>query len=272
MAKMSSIFLLAKRIRQHPRARRGASLPLVLLLFLVCAMASSIVLAAGTAAAGRAAGLEESDKAYYDVTSSARAFRDELNAKPHTVTIALSKLGATDAPALTILLDGKEISEADQKNFSILEQAAFFALFGNFRNQPGVEEEAKKVSSYDSADAFLNTAAFFNWDASNAHSDWNTWLGNFDGCFPNKDFGTFGLSYKDTNDSNKNFDFDVCVRVDSEGNLVFKFREKGKTEEKDNLLLLTCSGDYSTQEVVMQNGMTVKAVTVNWTPADIGKA
>lgn len=256
MAKMSSIFLLAKRIRQHPRARRGASLPLVLLLFLVCAMASSIVLAAGTAAAGRAAGLEESDKAYYNVTSSARAFRDELNAQPHAVTIALSKLGATDAPALTILLDGKEIGEDDQKNFSILEQAAFFALFGTITG-------AESVTSYAKANDFLSTDAYFNWNEGDANSDWNTWLDVYSAGFPGKAFDTFSLTT-----AAGTMNLDVRAEVDTEGKLLFKFRASGKT---DDLLVLTCTGDYSTQEAGMQNGAAIKAVTVNWTPSDIGK-
>ena len=267
MAKTCGILSLAKRIRQHPRARRGASLPLVLLLFLICAMASSIVLAAGTASAGRAAGLVESDQVYYSVSSSARLFRDQLftdsgKTQAHAITIALSKSGVTDAPELTILLDGTEINDGNKNNFSILEQAAFFALFGN-------KTGAENVTTYASANAFLDTAAFFSWDASNANSTWNTWLDTFDANYPNKSFGSFSLLC--TNADNP-FDLDVSVEVDAEGKLLFKFRESGGA---DDLLVLTCTGDYSTQEATMRDGSTekaIKAITVTWTPADIGKA
>ena len=54
------------------RSNRGASLIFALLLFLVCTVIGSVVLAAGTASAGRMSKLGESDQRYYSVTSAAQ--------------------------------------------------------------------------------------------------------------------------------------------------------------------------------------------------------
>jgi hypothetical protein len=64
------------RIKRKLQSQRGASITFALLLFLVCAVVGSVVLAAGSAAAGRMAGLPRSDQRYYSVTSAARLFED----------------------------------------------------------------------------------------------------------------------------------------------------------------------------------------------------
>ncbi|NCB32305.1 MAG: hypothetical protein EOM64_00235 [Erysipelotrichia bacterium] len=71
---------LIKKLNQS----QGASLMLALLVFLICAMCGSVVLAAGTAAAGRIAGLKESDQSLYTLTSAAGAIGDELRTARYT--------------------------------------------------------------------------------------------------------------------------------------------------------------------------------------------
>ena len=69
------------------KSNTGASLLIALLLFLVCVVIGSIVLASATAASGRLSGLAESDRRYYAVTSAAELFRDALmNDNELTVT------------------------------------------------------------------------------------------------------------------------------------------------------------------------------------------
>ena len=63
----------------------GASLTMALLVFLVCAVAGSIVLTAATSAAGRISELPEMDRRYYSVSSAARLLAEELDGT--TVTI-----------------------------------------------------------------------------------------------------------------------------------------------------------------------------------------
>ncbi|MBR5741055.1 MAG: hypothetical protein IKX91_00730 [Firmicutes bacterium] len=67
------------------RSKRGASLAMALLLFLVCSVLGAVVLTAGTASAGRIAGLAETDRRYYNVTSAAELLRDTFEGTTVTV-------------------------------------------------------------------------------------------------------------------------------------------------------------------------------------------
>ena len=67
------------------RSQTGASITFALLLFLVCAVLSSVILVAATTAAGRMAGIAETDQRYYAVTSAAEAFKDLISDKTVTV-------------------------------------------------------------------------------------------------------------------------------------------------------------------------------------------
>lgn len=67
-----------KQWKQKLRSRTGASITVALLLFLVCAVLSSVVLAAATSAAGRMSNMAETDQRYYAVTSAAGLLRDTL--------------------------------------------------------------------------------------------------------------------------------------------------------------------------------------------------
>lgn len=64
--------------------RNGASLMLALLVFLICALCGLVVLAAGSAAAGRISGIKESSQNQYSLTSAAQVFQDELNDAQYT--------------------------------------------------------------------------------------------------------------------------------------------------------------------------------------------
>ena len=67
---------MIERIKNKLRSRSGASLMFALLLFLVCAVISSVVLAAGTAASGRMSETAANDQRYFSVTSAAELLRD----------------------------------------------------------------------------------------------------------------------------------------------------------------------------------------------------
>ena len=72
-------------IKQKLRSRTGASITFALLLFLVCAVLCSVILAASTAAAGRMSKIAETDQRYYSVTSAAEVLTDLIDGK--TVSI-----------------------------------------------------------------------------------------------------------------------------------------------------------------------------------------
>ena len=86
---------LRKPAQGKLRSSRGASLTMALLLFLVCAVMGSVVLAAGTAAAGRASQRAAMDQRYYAVASAAELLARELDGR--TVTVVREKTTVTTA-------------------------------------------------------------------------------------------------------------------------------------------------------------------------------
>ena len=65
-----------KKLLGKLSSRIGASVTFALLLFLVCAVVGSVVLAAGTAASGRISKLAETERKYNSVSSAASLFID----------------------------------------------------------------------------------------------------------------------------------------------------------------------------------------------------
>lgn len=74
-------------LRNKISSKSGATILLALLFFLLCAMAGSIVLSAGSAAAGRISGLAESEQAFYSVSSAAQALREEIEGQEFQYTV-----------------------------------------------------------------------------------------------------------------------------------------------------------------------------------------
>ena len=75
-----------QKLKQKLKSQTGASITFALLLFLVCAVVGSVVLTAGTAAAGRMSELARMDQRYYSVTSAAQLLRDTMDGKQVSVT------------------------------------------------------------------------------------------------------------------------------------------------------------------------------------------
>lgn len=76
-----------KRVKFHSlikakiKSQKGASITFALLLFLVCAVISSVVIVAGTAAGGRLKNIPESDQRYYAVTSASELLKNAIDGK-----------------------------------------------------------------------------------------------------------------------------------------------------------------------------------------------
>lgn len=70
-----------QEIKHKLSSQKGASITYALLLFLVCAVISSVVLTAGTAASGRMSQIAEMDQKYYSVTSAAELIKELVNSK-----------------------------------------------------------------------------------------------------------------------------------------------------------------------------------------------
>ena len=81
------------------KSQRGASITFALLLFLVCAVISSAVIVAATAAAGRLSTMEEMDERYYAVTDACELLCKRLDGKTVTVQYTIKEDGTVSATA-----------------------------------------------------------------------------------------------------------------------------------------------------------------------------
>lgn len=88
--------LIKKKLRQET----GASITFALLLFLICAVVSSVVLTAATATSGRMSKTAEYDQRYYSVTSAAELMKAQLDGK----TVSIVKV--TESTQKTRYTDG----------------------------------------------------------------------------------------------------------------------------------------------------------------------
>lgn len=80
-------------IKKKLKSEAGASVTFALLLFLVCAVVGSVVLTAGSAAAGRLANLAKMDQQYYSVISAAGLLQKDTEEK--TVTVVRTSITET---------------------------------------------------------------------------------------------------------------------------------------------------------------------------------
>lgn len=159
-------------IRKKLQSQRGASLTFALLLFLVCAVIGSLVLAAGFAAAGRLAKLAESEQRYYAVNSAAEFVLDQLCGEDNKVTVGIKKVGDnytyTPLPteknlrndlAKCIAFGSNSVSNDDETsakekvfetcaNENQFKQARIFLYKMKIGGIPDVQVEAKFINGY----------------------------------------------------------------------------------------------------------------------------
>jgi hypothetical protein len=110
---------LKERLQAKLRSGRGASITFALLLFLVCAVIGSVVLAAGTAASGRVSQLAEADRRYYAVTSAAQLFREELDGQ--SFIVERTKTTTTKYSMVGLDENGEDASETGKPAVSQVE-------------------------------------------------------------------------------------------------------------------------------------------------------
>lgn len=85
-----------KALKRKAASQKGASITFALLLFLVCAVVSSVVIVAATAVSGRASKIAEMDQRYYAVNSAAELLRSELEAPTVTITTGKKTVSTVD--------------------------------------------------------------------------------------------------------------------------------------------------------------------------------
>lgn len=72
-------------VKQKLKSKRGASIILALVFFLICAVVGSIVLASASSNAGRLSHMRDEQQAYLTVSSAAKLVREELEGQRYTV-------------------------------------------------------------------------------------------------------------------------------------------------------------------------------------------
>lgn len=90
-------------LKNKIKSQRGASITFALLLFLVCAVVSSVVIVAATTASGRMSSLPEIDQRYYAVSSAAELLGKALDGQVVTVV-----KGQTETIKTTYKADGSK--------------------------------------------------------------------------------------------------------------------------------------------------------------------
>ena len=108
----SALNRLFKRLQSKMTSQSGASITYALLLFLVCAVVSSVILAAGTAAAGRMSQSVESDQRYYAVSSAVELIKDLLDGQTYsekTVTTTFVSGETTKTTTLGVGINSSDL-------------------------------------------------------------------------------------------------------------------------------------------------------------------
>ena len=111
---------MINQLNRKLRSPRGASITYALLIFLVCTVVGSVVLAAGAAAAGRLSKVAEMDQRYYSVTSAADLLAKKLNGKTVTITRTREETSATTVSYK--LVDVPDPSDSSIVLYTITEQ------------------------------------------------------------------------------------------------------------------------------------------------------
>lgn len=146
-------------IHHKLRSRRGASLSIALLLFLVCLAVASVVLAAGTAASGRLSELREADQRYYSVTSAAELVRDLVSSEP--VVFEQKKLitttESTNDDGEVTTHTSVSVQTLDWNTSVLLKKATLKLVFGNYLESVVNTEEAWLLSGADPTEEELET-------------------------------------------------------------------------------------------------------------------
>ncbi len=119
-------------------SRRGASLSMALMLLLVCTTVAGVALTAATVVAGRQARTKDVDKSYYNVTSAAKLFWNEMKNNSIVVSATRSCAAPTsptqpiDSNSWTCSIDGIDmtVTPLNTSNASLFQLATCDLLFG----------------------------------------------------------------------------------------------------------------------------------------------
>ena len=117
------------KVKRKLKNQTGASITFALLLFLVCAVLSSVIIVAATAASGRMAGIAEADQRYYNVTSACRLLEELIDGKSVSVVRETTSWTTTEYKDGNIVnknynMDGTVPKSPIVKEYLILDKTA----------------------------------------------------------------------------------------------------------------------------------------------------
>lgn len=118
-------------IQNKIKSRRGASITFALLLFLVCAVISSVVIVAATASAGRVSGVRETDQRYYAAIETAKTLKKIFDGKMVDVTYA------PETPAVATPPTGSDYALLKQASISVATGGAYESTEINLAEKDG---------------------------------------------------------------------------------------------------------------------------------------
>ena len=140
-------------IRRKLQSRRGASLTFALLLFMVCAVIGSLVLVAGTAAAGRLKGLGESEQRFHAVNSAAELIVDQLCGDDNKVTVGIKKnaVGSTDLYTVILQKDNSTEGGSTHTASDLAVDLAKYLVFGTV-DDDDMNEDTEKADLFEACE------------------------------------------------------------------------------------------------------------------------
>lgn len=128
---------MKNHLKQKLRSNQGMTLLLSLLLFLVCAVAGSVALTAGTATSGTLSERAKLDQRYFSVTSAAELIREKFNRQDVCVTYVTAE--GTNVVKSTIQREGVDESvdydHANTEGKFVIDQSLYL-LNTQFKDDP----------------------------------------------------------------------------------------------------------------------------------------
>ncbi len=152
-----------KTVINKLHSRKGASITFALLAFLVCAVISAVLIAAGLASSGRVSGLAKSDRRYYAVTSAAQLFCDTLNDQTFRIEQTMT-LREREETTFTINPDGgftqvgdPDVSKVPPDKYGLTVQTPYATY--STEDRDGVDADISGLSL--KSKSFLTEAALY---------------------------------------------------------------------------------------------------------------
>lgn len=230
---------------------------MALFLFLVCAAVAAVILAAGTAASGRVAGLAAADRQYYNATSAAELFREMMGGEKgvstkivSTKTTKLKRVNGALVPTGDEPVYEYSMGESSSSSDYVLTQRAAQVLLSGFTS-------AKEIWKWQSGETAV------------AASETNL------GTFTIEHSGVSGLG--DAADVLDKEYLGISIDVLANGDIVAQFAEKSavkKNGDQPYKVQLTCKATTNTrtEERISIDDMEkteTKTTTITWVASDL---